>query len=448
MKPRNKRESQVLALVGQLHPLTQQHSDFMKSAFGHYLYYRLNGQCRCSVCGYEFGILPGIAKYWQTSLIEQIFKDEDEPCPECGTSLLPKYMRGKFQDTETKSMQVMDVCEGWQVMRYVEMTRRNMPGRATEYDMHELSQNWFNEKGQEVIVSRPYTRSYNYLIYRSMDTWTIAHHNQSYVGSYYYEDMFTGEAQMCYPATAVSQALKRNGWVARLGSHVTPYLRYQIVKGLLTDPKIETLAKSGCDRLVKFYSNSVHSLEHWWPQIRIAVRHHYKIKDVQMWQDMLSFLEELEKDLHSPFYICPDNMRKAHEHWHKKVMRKRKAQELREAAEKDKCYYNAHKQFSGLVITGILNIRPLMTVSELVEEGAAMHHCVGTYGNKMKSLILSVRDGKKRLETVEVDLHNYVIVQSRGACNISTPRHDEILAAVTKLLPEIRKCNMELKQAQ
>jgi len=71
-----------------------------------------------------------------------------------------------------------------------------------------------------------------------------------------------------------------------------------------------------------------------------------------------------------------------------------------------------------------------------------MHHCVGTYGNKLTSLILSVRDMKGyRLETVEVNLKLYRIEQSRAVNNGMTERHDEILNAVTKLMPEIRRCN-------
>jgi hypothetical protein len=69
----------------------------------------------------------------------------------------------------------------------------------------------------------------------------------------------------------------------------------------------------------------------------------------------------------------------------------------------------------------------------MVEEGQAMHHCV--YGNgyykRDDSLILSAKDNDgKRLETIEVSLKTFKVVQSRGVCNSNTDKHDEIVRLV------------------
>ena len=59
---------------------------------------------------------------------------------------------------------------------------------------------------------------------------------------------------------------------------------------------------------------------------------------------------------------------------------------------------------------------------------------------------MSVRDEQdKRLETVEVGLERYDIIQSRAIMNGETPRHEEILEAVRRLMPRIRQANEQNK---
>ena len=149
------------------------------------------------------------------------------------------------------------------------------------------------------------------------------------------------------------------------------------------------------------------------------------------------------RDIHSPRYILPQNLKAEHDRWTGKLREKERKEKMRRQAEMDRKYYDTHKQFQDLKeVQGQLLIRPLVTASELVKEGEAMHHCVGTYGNKLTSLILSVcNTAGHRLETVEVDLKLYRIVQSRAVNNGTTKRHDEILETVTRLMPEIMRCN-------
>lgn len=71
------------------------------------------------------------------------------------------------------------------------------------------------------------------------------------------------------------------------------------------------------------------------------------------------------------------------------------------------------------------------------EEGIAMHHCVGGYYNRPQSLILSAKVDGKRVETIEVDLNSYRVVQSRGLQNKSTKYHDRIVSLVNKNMNEI-----------
>lgn len=54
------------------------------------------------------------------------------------------------------------------------------------------------------------------------------------------------------------------------------------------------------------------------------------------------------------------------------------------------------------------------------------------YYKRPESLILSARIGEKRIETIEISLKTYSIVQSRGACNKNTPYHDRIVSLMNR----------------
>ena len=74
-----------------------------------------------------------------------------------------------------------------------------------------------------------------------------------------------------------------------------------------------------------------------------------------------------------------------------------------------------------------------------------MHHCV--YDNRYydltrhpDSLILSAKTTEgERLETIEVSLDDYSIVQSRAIYNGSTPQHQDILRLMNDHMDEIRR---------
>lgn len=444
MKPGNKTQAYVLSLADRLPALTEAHSDQMKREMPHQVFYTLNGKCKCSDCGYEYIVMPSTTRYWRDSLNNALGLEGDQ-CPVCGATLIPKYQRGNMLSFERRTMSVMQVCESWQVMRYLKMTRSVVRGYPTKYECQELYQLWLNDKGKEVILTRPYTRSAFSINFHCYHEWTIGHHNHSYTGSYYYDDMFDGDASSVYSKSEVLPALKRNGWISRY-NRISAGLRYLIAKGLLSDPRLEHLAKAGYHHLVIYYAQYGKSLDNYWSQLRIAVRHHYRIKDITMWQDLISFLETNGKDIHSPAYLCPDNLKQAHDRWMSKAEKRRIEEEKRKAAAKNKRYFEAHKQFKGLLldISGTLKIFPLLTATALVEEGAAMNHCVGTYTNKLKSLILSARDSKNhRLETVEVDLTNYTVIQSRAVNNGVTTFHSAIIQAVTENMNVIKQLNIK-----
>ena len=75
----------------------------------------------------------------------------------------------------------------------------------------------------------------------------------------------------------------------------------------------------------------------------------------------------------------------------------------------------------------------------MIEEGRVMHHCVGSYHNRENSLILSATIDGKRIETIEVSLKTFDVVQSRGVCNSNTEYHDRIISLVNDNIHLIRQ---------
>jgi hypothetical protein len=86
----------------------------------------------------------------------------------------------------------------------------------------------------------------------------------------------------------------------------------------------------------------------------------------------------------------------------------------------------------------------IKSVAEMCEEGTRMHHCVYRmdYYKKPESLILSARDRNgDRLETVEVNLRSFQVVQSRGLQNKPTIAHSRIVELVKRNMNLIKKAS-------
>jgi hypothetical protein len=99
-------------------------------------------------------------------------------------------------------------------------------------------------------------------------------------------------------------------------------------------------------------------------------------------------------------------------------------------------------RFFGIRFTdGVIEIRTLDSVEEIMNEGDIMHHCIfaNEYHLKPDSLILSARIDGRRTETIEFSLSQMRVVQSRGICNKNTEHHDRIINLVKKNIKSIQK---------
>jgi hypothetical protein len=107
-----------------------------------------------------------------------------------------------------------------------------------------------------------------------------------------------------------------------------------------------------------------------------------------------------------------------------------------------KRFMEMKSRFFGIEFTdGLIQVRVLETVEEILRESNTHRHCLFTneYRLKPDSLLLSASIGEKRIETVEVSLSRLQILQSRGVYNRTTEYHDRIIRLVMKNMFLIQK---------
>lgn len=250
--------------------------------------------------------------------------------------------------------------------------------------------------------------------------------------------------------TSMLPILKRNG-LKRSFHNMQPR---DVIEGLLKNNIFETLWKCKQFPLLRAFAynwnrdyNDVSKMA----AVKIVLRHNYHIKDGRMWVDMVNMLERAHKDFRNPKFVCPINLKAGHDkamdlcNKYEEKQRKIKEQmELLEDQKAVKAYEVARKCFIGMVISdGTVVIQVLPTVKDVEQEGKAMHHCVFTnkYYKRLDSLLLTAKVNDERVETIEVDLKRYQLVQSRGVCNQNSKYHNEIVSLVNKNMNIIRKFN-------
>ena len=249
-----------------------------------------------------------------------------------------------------------------------------------------------------------------------------------------------------------------------------------------TAPYWETIIKKSPSAFKFLEKRGITSHKEKAAAVRVALRHGYNVLTPE-WVDLIDMLHYLRKDLHNPKYVAPADFKAVHDEISRQAAAKRKkesekAEELsrirrerymlqieeqrarlaKERMEREKAavlYYPARrKKFFGLVIAGQgIEIKVLQSVAEFMEEGAAMHHCVfanGYYDVKKKPdcLIMSSKKDGERVETIEVDMSDYHVVQSRGKHNQNTPYHDTILKLMSDNMDRIREINMSNKRTK
>lgn len=440
MKPRNEYQRRIVKLSEKLPRLTDKQRQWaIEHCFDEDAYHTGN-KAWCLHCGEIF-----------THKAPKLGVDVEEAtthCPNCNRELKLKSSR-KCKYDERVYFSIITTCKGLQVCRHflVEKHVRKTShykncDKEPMYFISECVQNWIDEKGKETIIARnvkcmPFV--YDAWDFSKPMTLKVANR------SYYAPNRYDINSDYVYPISRVLSKILRNGFHK-------PYNRISYseqYKLLLRDKEAEILAKNKQYDLL-YYKWSRNKGEFGLPHqhsIRIAMRHKYMVNDASTWFDYLDLLDYFGKDTHNPHYVCPADLNAAHDRLLEKKRRiedlRKKQQLIAEAKQHEEDYVNAKGKYFG-VCFGNDNIRVtvIQSVSEMAEEGQDLHHCVYSmkYYNRENSLILSAKDADgNRIETIELDLSTFKVVQCRGKHNSITDKHDEIIKLVNENINLIRK---------
>ncbi len=433
MRPRTKIQREVAALFPTLPPITAKHEAYALAHSHEYTGYFSVGEIWCTNCGKVTG---------NPDPTVQRNNGDNFVCPHCGAKLTIKRSTKK-KISDKRYFTILTTCKGWQVVRHFLCYWNVRKGCKVNFHITEVVQIWLKEDGTEVIVARACTihGGDSWDLWRPMDIRTRHHSWYDYNGTKY-----NIWADCIYPEYKVLPILRRNGFNLNATKRGMPPCRLMLA--LLNDPEAEFLVKTRQYGLLNYFKfkRSI-SCARYLHAIKICNRNGYKIKDGSMWTDYIDLLEYFHLDTHNAHYVCPKNLKAAHDKLHARKERaeaKRRAEEERKNAIKWEQQYKASKGAYFGICFGDENIHiaVITSVADMAEEGAFMHHCVYSAGyyKRDDSLILTARDKDgNRLETIELSLKTFEVVQSRGKCNSSTEYHDRILGLVKENIGLFRK---------
>lgn len=398
MRPRTIREKHIVELNGRLRPLTTPQMNWaLNSTINHYGYRLKSGMCTCMKCGHEWlETRNGICL-----------------CPECGTRI-------EIKDTKERVIRdksyfnVITTIEDYQVVRMFLMIVEMRKGMKANPAYLEIGSYWIDSNGKTTVVGLQRTLGHYIDCFAFGSPLEIRRDNEAFQRI---------SDEWVYPRIKVTDTIKRNGFKGSC-HYIHPVTLFQ---ELLTNPKAETLMKANEIELLRYLCyrpTNKADIEDYWNTIKIANRNGYKVKDSQMWMDYIKMLERCGKDILSPKYICPTNLKEEHDEYIDKVNRLRQKEQRekeRQQAIEDKARFEELKsRYFGMAMTdGEIEIHSIDTIDDYYEIGQRQSICCGSakYFLKEDTLTLTAYIGNKQIATLEISLDDCHIIQCRAFAN-------------------------------
>lgn len=413
MKPQNKFQQAVVEASKKLLPITQEQIQWgYQNCIEHIGQRTTKGKITCTECNHIFTGEEG-----------------EYQCPNCKTKLKVLTTNKRiFKGCEYLCF--ITTCQGYQVIRYLMIKCTAKVGSYPEYSHAEVMQRWIAPDGRYCTFAK-LRQTMGTMYY---DSWIFSTPLELRNEVDAYNRLFP---YYYYPKQQLIPELKRTG-IKKRHFNQRPF---DVYRALLKDSRMETLLKSKQTHLFKaFLSDTNRKLDNYWASIRICIRNWYQIKDATLWFDYIDYLRMFDKDLYNAKYVCPIDLHKEHDRYMQKKAKADVQKEIEKLREKEEAFREAKAKFFGLVFSdGLIRVRVLESIEEIILEGKLMHHCVGGYYSKTDSLILTACIDGKKMETIEVSLSKLQVIQSRGVCNKNTEYHNQIIQLVEKNIPLIEQ---------
>lgn len=427
MQPRNKFQRQVVEASKSLPPITAKQIQWAyDNCIEHIGRRTKRGKITCSKCGH---IWQGMGELINTLL--------GTDCPNCKTKLNVLTTTKRVFDGCTY-MIIITAHKGYQVLRTMMIKCKAKIGNVPEYWHAEVMQRWIAVDGKHATLARlrqtmgtMYIDSW--LFHTPLELRSESANNKFCINIY--DKIGFGEV---YPIQKLIPEIKRTGYKKALYNQM-PLDLFRI---LLTDSRAETLLKTGQTKLLQRILDMgwKTNIDKYWASIRICLRNNYQIEDATLWCDYIDFLSHLGKDLHNAKYVCPEDLNKEHDRYMRKKAKADALIALEKQLEKEAEFRKVKEKFFGIMFSdGLIQVRVLESIAEIIEEGKIMHHCVSSYSSKEDSLILSACINGKKIETIEISLSELKLIQCRGKCNGYSEYHNRIVNLVNNNLPLIEE---------
>ena len=417
MKAKTRLQHKVVAANERLLPLTEKQETWaFRHCISHYAFRTKSGATTCMDCGH-------------------IWREHNENecrCPHCGANLeVNDTLLRTYRDKSYFS--TLTVQDGLQVQRVFLMTANFHKGRKADNYFIEIARYWIDDNGKTEVTALRRTIGYY------MDSFVMDGCLELRRDSDVYRHIADCRV---YPYYSATTKLRRNGLKGSLVG-IEPK---QLMEALLTDSRAETMFKAGRKKDLSYFLQHQRGFDTYWSTYKIVLRNDYHISDISLWVDYIHSLERCGKDIRNAHYVCPSDLKAEHDRYQERVRviqeREKREKQRKKARENEQRFRELKSKFFGLTFTdGLIVISVLESVDEYYQEGNALHHCVGQceYYLKPQSLVFSARIDNKRIETVELSLDTFKVLQSRGLCNQSTEYHDRIIRLVQKNARQIRK---------
>jgi hypothetical protein len=368
-------------------------------------------------------------------------KNESNVCTICNNRLsLEKTQKRKYYNSDYA--QIIEVVDQYQVIRNIFVETTKKIGFAATYSLTEVSRVFLNEKGKHEVFSRLIHNNF----YSVRDCWQgqIELRDRSTISKHNFRTFV-------YPKIKTIEAIKKNGFKTLLRS-IAPITLF---KAILTNTKAETLLKTKEYKFLQFFyfdfkgNLNFEKINDNWQSILIAKRANYKIEDINLWFDMLYTLKNLNKDIRNKFYICPVNLKEAHDYYLKKLRIKeteeRNKRLIESISSMEPEYKKKIKQYSTICIENEkkdIKITVLGHVRDFkkIEDDTKLCLFSNKFFKKKQSLIFKATADDQLLEVIELNLNNLSIEQIHSKNHKKSKRRGEIRKLFTsQIRNEIRQ---------
>lgn len=433
MKPRTKIQLEVKRLENYLPKATQEQIDYAINKAFPKLCFANKSTAFCLECGSDISL-----KEIQNRKVQ---------CKNCGENL---KVESSLKRNHTSAWGVMGMGDlitsdgyDFQLIRNFEFRCYYKKGEKKRTFFWEICQNWYEAKGKRVVNARLLSSYGNY----NGDMEIRQPHRLMY--GYYSSADYDPFPDFFHPNSKFRPEYIKKG----ISYNAIRNIKFSMLAKLVEyNSKVETLIKQKYYKIISSWTEN--DIDRYWDALKICFRNKYKIKDVNIYKDMLAALAYLDKDLRNAYYVCPKNLIQAHDIY---VHERRKAQIGKTIAEnKKKCdnanpqYVFEKKRFFGLLFKDRdVEVRPLMSVHEFLEEGETLRHCIfsNKYYTKKHSLLFSATVKGERVETVELCLKTFRILQNHGLGHKRSKYSDRILNLIRDNIKQVRDLVIVRKRA-